>query len=289
MISRLIALVILALLLWAGIPTARTAFLIEEHGGSAVTASHSLPLRDVSFSATDGVPLRGWLVPARHLAPTIILIPGFKADRMTMLPYARLLHPRYTVLLYDPRGTGQSGGVFCLGAGEVRDVRGALRFVERSPGLARRPIGLLGVSLGSGDAIVAAAQDHHVAAVVADSPYTDQTAVVHALDRLHAGPVTVPLAPLAPFLVDHLCHVTIAHFRPIAAVGHIAPRALLLIHARGDTNSTTLLSAAEALLHAAHAPAFLWIAPHGGHAAALAAQPNQYRAHVLTFFRRYLR
>jgi pimeloyl-ACP methyl ester carboxylesterase len=69
---------------------------------------------------------------------------------------------------------------------------------------------------------------------------------------------------------------------------HLAPRTLLLIHSRHDPNPTTPLSGAEALRRAAGRNAFLWIAPRGGHAGALAAPPAAYKRHVLTFFRRYL-
>lgn len=279
---------VVALLAWFAIPLARVLELVELHGGTSIAAPADLPIKALRFQAADGVPLVGWIVPASRPAPTVILIPGFKADRMSMIPYARMLRGRYTVLLYDSRGTGQSGGDFSFGAGEVNDVLGALRFVERSPGLSRRPIGLLGVSLGSGDAIVAAARDRHARAVVADSPYTDQDAVINALNQLHAGPVTLPLAPIAAFLIDRLCHVTIYAFRPIDVVAHISPRALLLIHARHDANPTTPLSAAIRLEHAAGPPVSLWIAPRGGHAQALSAQPAQYRRHVFTFFGRYL-
>jgi len=207
---------------------------------------------------------------------------------MTMLPYARMLHQRYQLLLYDPRGTGKSGGVFSFGAGEVRDVLGALHFVESTPGPDHYPVGLLGVSLGSGDAIVAAKRDRHVRAVVADSPYADQTAVVNALEHLRIGPVTIPLAPIAPVLIDRLCDVHIESFSPLRAARHLAPRPILLIHARFDANSTTPLSAAEQLREGAGPHAFLWIAPRGGHAQALAAQPGAYRRHVLGFLGRYL-
>lgn len=280
------ALILVLIALWVGIPAERAVSLVELHGGSPIVAPAGLPVRTVQFAATDGVPLRGWLVPGSPVGPLIILAAGFKADRMSMLPYARFLHAAgYNVLLYDSRGTGQSGGRFSFGAREVDDVLGAIRW-GRDEG-ARR-IGLLGVSLGSGEVIVAAARDRAVRAVVADSPYVDQKATVDYLDYLHVRHMSIPLAPLAPSLIDRLAGTRVASFRPIAAITRIRPRGVLLIHASHDTNPTTPLADALALHRAAGRRASLWLAPRGGHAAALAAQPAAYRRHVLLFFARYL-
>jgi len=92
----------------------------------------------------------------------------------------------------------------------------------------------------------------------------------------------------APGRVDHLLGAPLALFSPLHAVGRIAPRALLLIHSRDDANPTTPLSGALALSHATGQPTYLWSAPRGGHAGALAAQPAGYRRRVLAFLRRYL-
>jgi uncharacterized protein len=271
--------------LWVGIPAARVVSLVETHGGTAIAAATSLPVRSVRFPATDGVSLRGWLIPAKRASATVVLVPGFKDDRMSMLPYARLLHQAgYQVLLYDSRGTGQSGGQFSFGFREVDDVLGAIRFAA----LRSHAIGLLGISMGSGDAIVAGARDARVKAVVADSPYIDQNRLLNGLDHLRLGPISVPLVPLAGFLIDHLANTHGASFRPIDSIARIPPRGVLLIHARYDANPTTPLSDALALWHVSRRRASLWVAPGGGHAHALQAQPREYQDRVLRFFDRYL-
>ncbi len=271
--------------IWLGIPAARVILLVETHGGAAVAAPTGLPVRSVHFPAADGTSLGGWLVPAKPSSATVVLVPGFKDDRMSMLPYARLLHQAgYQVLLYDSRGTGQSAGHFSFGFREVDDVLGAIRFAA----LRSHAIGLLGVSMGSGDAIVAAARDVRVKAVIADSPYIDQNRELNALDHLHLGPMDVPLAPLAGFLVDELANAHGASFRPIGSIAHIPPRGVLLIHARYDTNPTTPLSDALALWRAGGRRATLWVAQKGGHAHAFSAQPAEYLRRVLKFFARYL-
>jgi dipeptidyl aminopeptidase/acylaminoacyl peptidase len=167
----------------------------------------------------------------------------------------------------------------------VNDVTGAIAFLHRHT---VRRVGILGVSLGSGDAIVAAAHDRSVRAIVADSPYVNQNAVVDHADYFHFRRLTVALAPLGPWTADRILGASLASFSPLRAIREIAPRHVLLIRGRHDTNATTPLSAALALKRAGGATTTLWIAPRGPHAGAYAAQPAAYRAHVLAFFGRYL-
>jgi len=287
----LLLLAIVALLVvWGGLPLVRAyALLRTQPGGATPALPADLPARAVSFRATDGVALSGWFVPGAPISPSVVLVAGFKATRVSMLSYARFLHAAgYNVLLYDGRGLGQSGGRFSAGSREVDDARGAVAYMMGQRDLRDQRCALLGVSLGAGVAIVAAARTPAVAATVADSAYPDQGLLVGRLDTLSLGPLRLPLAPDGPWAVDRLLGAPLALFSPLHAVGRIAPRALLLIHSRDDANPTTPLSGALALYHAAGQPVQLWIAPRGGHAGALDTQPAEYRRRVLTFLRRYL-
>jgi len=292
-LRRLLIVGLVALiLLWLLVPVARVGMLMFTapwRGGSGA-APADLAAQAVQFPASDGVNLRGWFLKTSNAAPAIILVAGFKADRRTMVPYARFLRrARYNVLLYDSRGTGSSGGRFSLGLNEVDDVVGAVAYIQHRSDLHAHQLGLLGVSLGAGVVIVAAARMPAVAATVADSAYVDQRATVDRLDTFHLRRFTIPFAPLGPWAVDHLLGASLSSFNPLSAVRRIRPRGLLLIHSRHDLNPTTPPSGTRRLLHAAaSSTASLWLAPHGGHAGALAAQPGTYQRHVLAFFRRFL-
>ncbi|MDQ2744523.1 MAG: alpha/beta hydrolase [Chloroflexota bacterium] len=205
-IGRLVAICLLGLLvLWVGIPVLRTGLLLASNPIRHVPVRPThLAVESIGFRATGGVQLRGWFVSSSPQAPAVILVPGFKADRTSMVPYARFLHAAgFNVLLYDSRGTGASSGTFSIGLREVRDVEGAATYLAKHARLRDRRYGLLGVSLGAGVAIVAASHLRTVRAVVADSPYTNQRSVVQHLDTLRLGPLTVPLAPIGPWLVGH--------------------------------------------------------------------------------------
>jgi uncharacterized protein len=285
--------VVLAVLAWACAPAIRALTLVGNwsHRSEPSMSALGMPMQAVHFPASDGVQLAGWLALAAPHAPVIILVHGFKGRRTDMLPWAHFLYAAgYSVLLYDSRGCGASAGWHIgLGASEVNDVVGAVRYVLGVPANAEAPIGVLGVSLGAGEALLAAAHDHDIAAVVADSAWTDEHAQLDRMGSLPVGPLAVPALPYEPALVDLLAGARLEVARPIAAIGSIAPRAVMLIHSADDANATTPLAGERALFTAAGAPKEEWIAPSGGHAGALGAHPSEYEAHVLAFFGTYLR
>jgi pimeloyl-ACP methyl ester carboxylesterase len=216
----------------------------------------------------------------------VILVPGFDDDRAGMIPYGSiLLHAGFNILLYDSRGTGASGGRFSFGAREVDDVRGAeVYLLRRHPALVRHGSAILGVSLGAGVAIVAASELPSVRAVVADSPYVNQNRLFNGFDHLSLHGVSVPLAPIAQWTAERMTGASFASFSPLQAAHRLGSRPLLLIHSRHDRNPTTPYADAIALQRA-DPSARLWIAPRGGHAGALAADPRAYRSHVVPFLR----
>lgn len=287
-----LAVALLLVLAWASMPAAR-AFTLVENGPwrSPDTASRTdLPLQAVRFAATDGVRLAGWFVLRSPRAPTIILVHGFKGAASDMVPWARFLYAAgYNVLLFSDRGCGQSAGwSIALGAREPDDVVGAVRYLRSRSDLSSMRIGALGISLGAGVVLLAAAREPALAAVVADSAWTDEHAQIDRMGSLPVGPLALPALPYEPALVDALIGARLEDARPLDAIRRIAPRAVLLIHSADDHNGTTPLAGERALYAAAGIPKAEWIAPSGGHAGALGAHPAEYQRHVLLFFHTYL-
>jgi pimeloyl-ACP methyl ester carboxylesterase len=289
-------LALLALLAWSLLPAAR-AFTLVYNGWSrgapnaALAAQQDIPTQDVSFPASDGVRLRGWLAIANPDAPTIILVHGFKATRVSMLPWARFLYQAgYNALLFDDRGCGQSDGWgIGLGAREPDDVIGAVRYLEGRSDLINKHYGALGVSLGAGVVLLAAAHEPALAAVVADSAWADERPQLDRMGSAPVGRVAVPVLPYEPALVDALIGAHLEDASPRATISQIAPRAVMLIHAADDQNTTTPLTGEAQLYATAGQPKQQWIAPSGSHAGALAAHTTEYERRVLAFFAQYLK
>jgi dipeptidyl aminopeptidase/acylaminoacyl peptidase len=276
--------VLLALLVvaWALVPAARGVLLVR-HGGSPFSAFMDQPREHVRFPARDGVQLSGTLVKSPNAAGTVILVHGFKSGRAEMFDWLDFLYPTYSVLLFDSRGTGSSEGVFGVGATEDRDILGAVDLIasRTEPGSDR--IAVLGISLGAGDALLAGAQDTRIRAVVADSPWIDEFVQLERMHSLSLGPVSVPLLPYEPALVDMLIGGRLEDAIPIVAATKIPPRRLLLIHALDDANATTPVAGSQRIAHVVGEPTELWLVPSGGHVGAIGASRDEYVRRVMTF------
>lgn len=249
-------------------------------------ASRGLPCEEVRFPATDGAGLVGWFAPAPSRGAAIIVVHGHGANRHTSLAFADFLYPHFSVLLPDLRGHGDSDGRHTsVGHLERRDVIGAARYLEaRGYG----PIGVLGVSMGASTAILAAADDRSIAAVVADSPFAALHGAVcdGARMRGYPGPIIRPLAYLSlQTAAWRLRHPPRAG-DPLGRVASLAPRPLLLIHGGADVRIRPEHS--RALYAAAREPKELWLLPGVEHAQAITAEPEAYRERVFAFFRRWL-
>ncbi|HEY7780179.1 MAG TPA: alpha/beta fold hydrolase [Ktedonobacterales bacterium] len=288
-----VTLAVFVVFAWGLAPAARAVTLLANWRGrgAPTVAPTGLRVTTVRFAASDGVPLAGWLAIATPAAPTIILVHGSKGSRADMLPYARFLYAAgYNVLLYDSRGCGASGGWgISDGVREPDDVIGAVRYLAARSDLTVKRYGVLGISLGAGTAILAAAREPRLAAVVADSAWPDQEVQIARMGSVSVGPVTLPVVLYELALVDALIGGRLEDARPLAAIPRLAPRAVLLIHAADDRNPTTPLAGERALYAAARAPKAQWIAPSGGHVGALGAHATDYKRQVLAFFAMYLR
>jgi alpha-beta hydrolase superfamily lysophospholipase len=289
------AVLLLVLLAWFLAPAAR-AYQLVAGRSSDPAAPQDLSAEDVRFragaetqQARTTAELAGWTIHTVHGAPAVVLVHGFKTSRQEMLPWARFIHDAgYNVLLFDTRGCGRSGGsTVGLGATEPRDISLAVDLARGEFGTTK--VAVLGISLGAGAAILAAADDPHISAVIADSAWTDQDLQLSRLSFLPLGAVRVPLPPYGIAAVNAIVGADVTRARPLDAIARVSPRPILLIHSADDDNATTPVEGARKLLAAAGEPKELWIAPRGGHVGAINAFVDEYRARVVAFLRTALR
>lgn len=128
-----------------------------------------LPYEQVQLTASDGVRLAGWWIPAERPRATLLLLHGSPHSRLELLPQAPYLHTGgYDLLLFDWRAHGESeGGFTSLGFYETRDLAAALDYAS---GRGHGSVGALATSMGAATAIREAAGDQRLRALVADSP-----------------------------------------------------------------------------------------------------------------------
>lgn len=238
--------------------------------------------RDVSFRASDGVRLEGWYVPARNGA-TVILLHGSHGTRTDTLAHLRMLVAAgYGVLAYDARGDGQSAGqTNALGWRGARDVAGAVTFLDRQPGIDRRRVAALGLSMGAEEALRAAATGVALNAIIADgagaSTLGDNQLVPHAL---------APVFTSVTWLTMRGTELVSGQGEP-APLRQIVKRVhvpVLLI----ASNESGERATDQAYRDRIGPNASLWYLPDAPHTKGLTTHPVEYAARVEAFLARAL-
>lgn len=245
-------------------------------------AELGLPYEDVTFPTTDDLTLRGWFIPAGQPdAPAILYAPATGHDQRSGLSLVPAFHRAgYHVLLFSYRGHAQSDGArgrFTYGDAESRDVDAAVRFLRQAKGVRR--IGVIGHSAGAVSAILSAARNSHVGAVVAVAPFTCVNEAWYT-----SRPALVPSFILEwtmwvaektrGFDRDQVC--------PVRVVDRIAPRPLLVIHGLEDRRITE--EQARRLFGAAQGPKALWLVEGATHSGVRNPALDMLAPDVISFF-----
>lgn len=251
-------------------------------------ARYGLQYESLWLTSADGTRLAAWFVPRPGARAAVVLCHGYPANRSDVLDLIPPLHRAgFHVLAFDFRAMGESEGRICtLGREEPEDVRAAVAYLRAHPDVDPERVGVLGISMGAACALMAAARDPGIRAVVADSAFARLDEMVEERFRFLPLPLRRPLVFSTTWWGERLAGFSAAQVSPEVEVAHIALRPVLFIHGACDT----LIPVAHARrLHAAAgAPKALWIVPEAGHVRAWANRPAEYEVRIVTFFREAL-
>lgn len=169
-----------------------------------VALSFNAPAQNEVWFYSEGVKCYGKLYLPKDFSqesklPAIVLAPGSSETARTTEQYAAYFAERGLIaMVMDYRGWGRSGGYVelvdnvqsddrlrfsqmtakvrirrkrLLPQQQILDIRNALYYLQGEPGVDRNRIGVWGSDLSGGHAIVIAATDARVKAVVAQAPY----------------------------------------------------------------------------------------------------------------------
>jgi pimeloyl-ACP methyl ester carboxylesterase len=238
----------------------------------------------------DALTLSAWYARADAPQGAIILVHGRDACRGDELRGStfdlaiELMDAGFSILMLDLRGHGESDrGRLTFGRHEARDILGAVDFLL-ARGYQPARIGVLGASMGGASAIVAAAHEPAIGALVTDSAFADFGEVLRLqFSRLtHLPAIFLSGAALAARALTGeqlLRHTTEHDMRALSG------RPILVIHAVDDpfvpvTHAHVLARAGEGTL---------WITAGDRHLASFGAARAEYHAMVREFFAHHLR
>jgi dipeptidyl aminopeptidase/acylaminoacyl peptidase len=219
----------------------------------------------------------------------VILASGYGDTQDQMLPIAKFLHDAgFGVLTFNSRARIPSGGQYVtLGVLEQQDLISLVRYVAGRKDVDANRIGILGISMGGATAILAAAKDKRIRAVVDDSGFSDAPRVIAASFEQFIHLPAFPFAPITVSIANLRAGIDVNQVRPVDVIGEISPRPLLVIHEKDDL----VVPADNSLRNfaAARQPKELWLVPGAEHGKAHTTAKSEYEDKVTRFFQASIR
>lgn len=230
--------------------------------------------------------LDGWLLegPRRTM---VVVFHGYGRDHHRAWRYGAFLNRAgYDVLTVDFRSSRSRDRLpTTLGRHEADDAAATLAWARRAPALRGHRVVLYGESLGGSVAIVTAARDGAIAAVIADCPFaTGRRALEDTFEywlKVPGAPVATAVAAAGKAFTGH----DPGGLDAVAAAESLGTTPLLLVSAEGDDRMRA--AQAEDLRRATGGRAELWLTA-GGHNEGWQRLGQDYERRVLAFLDRAL-
>jgi len=236
---------------------------------------------EITLAAQAGGSFRGYFIPGTNGA-TIIIPPSLNSGRGSRLPIADiLLRHGYAVFIFESRRCANMGPL-SLGYQEVDEVADALDYLLTREDVDPHQIGIHGFSSAGATAIMAAARLPALKAVIAEGGYGDFEKNALGTD---VGEDLVAYFEMLFRWSSKLSYRLvignhIEQLSPVAVVGEITPRPILLIY---GSQEVSLPGGRQQQLVAGD-NAELWIVAGAGHGNYPHVAPEEYERRIITFF-----
>lgn len=247
---------------------------------------------DVTFSGRDGIVLKGWWFAAPSADRAAVVVHGRGRNRINSTFHPEgvagmLLSHGYSVLLFDLRGHGESGGTrYTLGIEEPRDILAAIDLAAAEARIDRARVAVIGESLGGGSALMTVKADPSIGPVVTDSAFADGNAVVSESASKYTN-LPSWFTPGIVLMSRIFLGLDIGQVTPARVVAAHPERAFLFIQCVDD--QTVLLHHGLDLRAASTNPrSDLWLVPGCDHVQAFATRPLEWEQRVTAFLAREL-
>lgn len=243
--------------------------------------------RRVRIAVAPGDSIDAWYVPGSRAA-SVLLLHGYGRTHTRMWRYGQFLHRAgYGVLAIDFRSARAARRMpTTLGHYELIDAEAALGWLRNRATPGTDAIGVLGESLGGSVAMLVAARNPDVAAVVEDCGFASGRLALEESCERWAHLPRWPTAQLARWI-----NRSVTGFDPygvdvVASATALSTRPVLFIQGLEDNRFSPVQ--VHELWHAAGAKDPLWLIPDSGHNAGWRMHRSLYERRVLSFFDQHL-
>ncbi len=242
-----------------------------------------IPFERISFQNRAGLRLAGWTAIRERAKGTVVFCHGAWTNHREMESRAESLWNRgFSIMTFDFQGCGESEGRHTsLGLREVGDLAAAIDHLAAvgDPG----PVGVVGNSMGGAVAILAAARDERIKAVVTDGAFAaaGRDFVAYAFHGV-SGLSSAFFQDAVVMASEWISGARLDRIRPVASIGLISPRPVMLIH--GVDDGLVRVAEARQLHAAASEPKTLWIVPDCGHVQSFHLHREEYVRRVEELF-----
>lgn len=205
----------------------------------------------VSFASADGTRLEAWLVPAidarvvieqqekvlQQERAAVVLVHGYGADRLQMLPLVKPLHEAgYIVLVTTLRGEAGDSSACTFGVRESEDVLAAIEVLRRRADVDPKRIALIGTDTGATACLLAAEKDGDIQALIMDRPVRESEKLIESYLR-PPQPWLIGLSPICKWTFEMAYKVDIEDLDLNERVRRVSPSTVLVFEDRNGARS----------------------------------------------------
>ena len=233
----------------------------------------------VTFASDSGATVHGWWCPIQNAKGAVLLLPGIRANRLSMVERARFLRRAgYSVLLIDFQATGETtGDHITFGWKESQDVLAAINFVRQTA--PKTPVAIIGSSLG-GVAALLATPPAKIDALVLEEVYpTIEIATRNRMEN-YLGVFGRMLTPLLLNQLQWRLGVSPSQLRPVDHMENVECPVFII---SGENDKNTRTTDTRMLVQHARSPKEVWFMPNVGHVDLHQAARQEYERRVLAF------
>ena len=255
--------------------------------------NYGLRYEKTSFKTSDGLTLRGWLIPSAkgESAPTILMCHGWGDNKGELLDETHFLVEKggYNLFYYDNRSHGESDGkITTMGVLELIDLEAAVKHLSETRPSAIARLGAFGLSMGASVLAMALGRHPEIRAAVLDSPFPSYRRVVRrwAWNKFRAPYVPFVWATLE-MLKWRAGNGEIDRYSPMNFIGQVKDRPLFFI--AGGQDTLMPVEDVKLVYDAANGcPKEFWVVPEAEHGKCHEAAGPEYESRVLAFFEKNL-